>query len=669
MKRVKDFLRMALKSWKVKLLVGFVALLVVTVLSAEFTSRPSFCPTCHYMEPFYESWKASSHNDVSCVTCHFPPGLAGTIRGKVEGLVQVVNYLARSYTRRRPWAEITDASCLQSGCHETRLLKGKVIFKGVVFDHQDHLTEMRRGKKLRCTSCHSQIVQGDHMVVTETTCFLCHFKRTGDVDPQLVTRLSNCQKCHHWESIPKEEMVEFRFDHTNVVKRNIDCTRCHSETVIGDGFVPKENCYACHFDYERLSKYDNTTLLHEVHVSEHKIECIQCHLQIQHKIQKLSVERGLDCATCHMNTHMEQLTLFIGQDVDGIKGIPNPMYKAGLNCASCHIFHEELIGQAEVHVAKPKSCETCHGKGYARLLQMWEKSADQKLQLVRRVLKQFETRMNDNPGVNNHKRVQQYIDLAKEGIHLVEVGKAIHNVTYSNKILKETYRLLERANQVGNLQVSIPQVVFDVTQPSECFSCHVGVEDLSVNYKGRIFNHSTHLLQEKLQCNRCHSNLRRHGEMIVSDQDCNSCHHKQATEDNCTQCHATEEKIYLGTFAQQMEPDVMAEAEVTCAECHIPEDEILRPDISMCESCHDPEYVDTGKQWMDDVDRLSAEVFELIQILETDPRVAEKEQFQELRRLYHQVRHASARGIHNYEGTMAFLDWLKEQLRQMSPGI
>ena len=66
-----------------------------------------------------------------------------------------------------------------SGCHETRLLQGKVKFKRFYFDHKPHLTELRRGKKLRCTSCHSQIVQGDHMKVTESTCFLCHFKEIG----------------------------------------------------------------------------------------------------------------------------------------------------------------------------------------------------------------------------------------------------------------------------------------------------------------------------------------------------------------------------------------------------------------------------------------------------------------------------------------------------------
>src|SRR5512135_199739 len=68
-------------------------LIVLTAGAAEFTSRPQFCPTCHYMESFYESWQASKHNRISCVKCHFDPGLAGTVRGKLEGLVQVVKYV------------------------------------------------------------------------------------------------------------------------------------------------------------------------------------------------------------------------------------------------------------------------------------------------------------------------------------------------------------------------------------------------------------------------------------------------------------------------------------------------------------------------------------------------------------------------------------------------
>ncbi|NNE47835.1 MAG: hypothetical protein HKN37_14380, partial [Rhodothermales bacterium] len=202
--------------------IGVLAILFVG-LSAEYTSRPTFCPTCHYMEPYYESWIAApAHEEVSCVTCHFPPGIAGTIRGKVEGLVQVVNYLGSSYTRRKPWAEIDDASCLQSGCHETRLLSGTVGFRGVAFDHEPHLGDLRRGKELRCTSCHSQIVQGDHIRVTETTCFLCHLKPEGVIETAEFERASDCTTCHVWDSVTVEQPSEITAFHKEVTSRGLE---------------------------------------------------------------------------------------------------------------------------------------------------------------------------------------------------------------------------------------------------------------------------------------------------------------------------------------------------------------------------------------------------------------------------------------------------------------
>src|SRR6266545_3885262 len=77
--------------------------LVLTAAAAEYTSRPGFCPTCHYMESFYQSWRTSAHNKVDCVECHFEPGIAGTIKGKLNGLVQIVNYISLSYKTRKPW--------------------------------------------------------------------------------------------------------------------------------------------------------------------------------------------------------------------------------------------------------------------------------------------------------------------------------------------------------------------------------------------------------------------------------------------------------------------------------------------------------------------------------------------------------------------------------------
>ena len=32
--------------------------------------RASFCPKCHYMQPYVDQWKASKHSGVECVKCH-----------------------------------------------------------------------------------------------------------------------------------------------------------------------------------------------------------------------------------------------------------------------------------------------------------------------------------------------------------------------------------------------------------------------------------------------------------------------------------------------------------------------------------------------------------------------------------------------------------------------
>ena len=55
-----------------------------------------------------------------------------------------------------------------------------MVFKNVLFSHPRHIEQMRRQKQLRCTTCHSQIVQGAHMTVTDVECFICHFYKTKD---------------------------------------------------------------------------------------------------------------------------------------------------------------------------------------------------------------------------------------------------------------------------------------------------------------------------------------------------------------------------------------------------------------------------------------------------------------------------------------------------------
>jgi len=250
----------------------------------EVSSSPQLCNTCHIMKPYVEAWRTSKHNQVPCVDCHYPPELRGTIWVKYQALSQVAKWATQTYSSK-PFAEIEDASCLRSGCHESRLLRGKVVYKrGIIFDHQPHLEEVRRGRQLRCTSCHSQIVVGTHIEVTESTCFLCHFK--GTKNGRELRPIAGCTGCHQ---PPKGDILvgSIRFNHEEMLRRGVACEKCHLNVIEGNGEAPRERCFTCHNQPEKLERYPDTPFIHDFHVATHNIECARCHTEIKHQLPPL----------------------------------------------------------------------------------------------------------------------------------------------------------------------------------------------------------------------------------------------------------------------------------------------------------------------------------------------------------------------------------------------
>ncbi|MFN3821592.1 MAG: NapC/NirT family cytochrome c, partial [bacterium] len=88
-------------------IIGVIAAILLA-LFVEVTSQPGFCVTCHYMRPYFASWKESSHKNVPCTMCHYPPGFRHTVRQKFTAVSMVVNYITGIYKRSKPWAEISD---------------------------------------------------------------------------------------------------------------------------------------------------------------------------------------------------------------------------------------------------------------------------------------------------------------------------------------------------------------------------------------------------------------------------------------------------------------------------------------------------------------------------------------------------------------------------------
>jgi len=653
-------------------LIGSIAVAVLFFASVWYTNRSDFCTTCHYMQPFYDAWASSSHSMVPCRDCHYEPGYSSVVKGKLRDLNQLVKYWTKAYQRSKPWAEIADASCLRSGCHEMRLLEGQVKFKKTNFDHKPHLEQMRRGKRLRCTSCHSQIVQGDHMTVTETTCILCHFKR----DEQ-DRHLSECTICHDPPTVVEGQAEPPKFDHVHVIERPIDCLKCHGQMVVGDGAVPRERCYACHWERERLDQFHNTELMHAKHITESKIECDRCHLSMQHKsVHKEQVMP--ECQTCHTDFHRMQANLFIGHGGRGVPDLPNPMYEKGLSCQGCHVLHvgaHELHVNGETFVASGASCEPCHGAGYDRLLADWNKSVNRKSKVVGKALTDAKNTLALRPGNDSIPGSAAWLlNAAEHNYDMVRLGKPIHNIVYANELLEAAHEQLNKffAMQAPGYQLPTIEQSEEVI-PTACVSCHIGIENIDARIFGLTYSHQRHLIEAELPCGRCHSNQRRHGELVVQKQDCLSCHHSQVERD-CGYCHDVQQAIISGDskFLPLEEPDIMFAAEVDCRQCHqLPDGLITTPAPQRCADCHDNDYADLQREWLDEFTPLRQSVEDRLYHLETTlTGSADSAVLNRVRQHIESMTADGSRGSHNHfelmrilEEDLAALDRLVEEER------
>ena len=245
---------------------------------------------------------------------------------------------------------------MRSGCHETRLLSGRVDFQGIPFDHAPHLGNLRRGKQLRCTSCHSQIVQGAHMTVTASTCYLCHFK--GEFFNE---GLGTCTRCHQ---IPEQEFDlggGVKFTHELAFEKGIDCASCHSDLIRGNGEVPVERCTVCHNRPDDLKHINDGTFMHQMHVTDHHVDCLSCHLQIHHtRDPHYIASAAANCASCHTNPHQAQVAVLTGTGARSIPDRLTGMAAVRITCTTCHTS-ENVSGEGTVLMkASLQLCTSCH---------------------------------------------------------------------------------------------------------------------------------------------------------------------------------------------------------------------------------------------------------------------------------------------------------------------
>lgn len=572
-----------------------ILLVVGAGVFVRVSESPQFCLSCHIMKPYYDAWEESSHKDVNCLECHYPPTLGGHIASKFRAISQVVQYFTGSYGTRF-WAEIPDEACLREGCHDTRLLSGSVTFKeGIAFDHAFHLGEMRRGKKLRCTSCHSQIVVGTHIEVTESVCFTCHFKGAT-----LGKGTADCLLCHG----PPAEVVTYKgltFDHGDYLAREVPCTKCHLHVVEGDGEVPDTRCYSCHGD--RSDAVTDPVLLHRIHVTDHKVECFECHLEIRHGALELSPMLTPNCGSCHGEMHAPAENLYVGTGGLDTASVPDAMFEAQVSCAGCHVAPStgalEAFAAGMPH-ATGEACVTCHGAGYDRVLKDWQRDTREAHRKASALVAAAKGAVYaSGAGDAARAKARTLIAQAEKNLELVarDGSWGAHNVIYANALIETAAAKADSAAKSVGRKVSYSVAAFEVPAEKDtcAWRCHFGVERQPITVHGKSFDHGLHLSREGIECGSCHD-MERHGVTLSTAYNCSACHHVKA-EGDCGRCHGDVSHLTVTYKGKAFDHGAhAARSGLSCAGCHPAEGPTgvtgdcsachHRPRGKSCEECH-----------------------------------------------------------------------------------
>ncbi|MEI7835721.1 MAG: NapC/NirT family cytochrome c [Planctomycetota bacterium] len=464
----------------------------------EYTMQPDFCRSCHIMEPYYQAWHASAHKNVPCADCHFEPGLANTLKGKWQASSQAVKYITGTFGSK-PHAEVRDESCLREGCHERRILEGKVKWTAyrdrsqeagsarkhettgqkknppggerkdeitIQFDHAPHMQKEPRGMTLRCVSCHSQIVQGQHIVITLDTCYLCHFKGRGLEHGRTEQNMTpaGCRACHNAPQ-GKVTTATGTFTHEDYIKRGVACQKCHAETIKGDGGVPKQVCWNCHNVLTHISRYGETKFMHENHVTNHKVDCSSCHVRIEHNLGAAAPKRVVrdgrehavfdagGCGLCHTQTHGGPMDLYRGVGGRGVPAMPSPMFRTQVNCAACHKETKrpgeiaEIVGQT--FQASQQCCTDCHGNKYDGEVERLKKIIATSMGDAEKIFSRAQGKLQSMFPRESERPLEarRALDDAAHNIRFVKLGHGVHNVNYAVALLNAAVDFCRQAEK------------------------------------------------------------------------------------------------------------------------------------------------------------------------------------------------------------------------------
>ena len=183
----------------------------------EATSSSKFCSSCHEMKPEYYTWKASTHSEVDCVSCHVEPGAKNVAKGKADNVVEAFKKSTDTYTApiQMP-KEIPNSAC--ESCHNMKT-RDVTPPGDLIIPHDKHLSQ-----GIKCTQCHSGVAHGK--IAERNVTFKSDYSKWDDTLGKAMmnnvkftnTKMETCMDCHEARGVSTE------------------CKTCHST-----GMLPKSH--------------------------------------------------------------------------------------------------------------------------------------------------------------------------------------------------------------------------------------------------------------------------------------------------------------------------------------------------------------------------------------------------------------------------------------------
>jgi Class III cytochrome C family len=680
----------------------FLGLILINCIYYFASAYNPGCVMCHYMKPYFEQSDNSVHKDVSCVTCH--PSR------RILTAPYLLRYIAGSYNPR-PRAEVDDKVCIK--CHEEQdLKKGTAFEMNISFNHSDHLSDLKRGKKLRCTSCHARGEYEQHFEINKNVCFTCHFKgaETGHSSTE-------CNVCHGFP-VKTVEHGGFKFNHESYLKIGVDCSQCHLDVTNGNAEVEKKRCYQCHV--ERTEEFSNSEKIHDVHISKRGVDCEECHNEIQHGKVKMINTLEANCENCHQLRHTPQREMYIGSEGRGVGSISSRMFAAQVSCEGCHVDLNN-DGKSDMNERR-QSCVNCHSQGYDKMLDKWVSGIDESVKAVEPAFEQTRQLLNSEKARGkNIEGLQTFFKDAEANFNLVKEGRGVHNIDYALKLLLNVASNLEGINEkIGNknFRVNKSRLMTDdneycnlchfvipskninkfasddfphaehmkftqctkchsrdehrkITATKEtCESCHKNFSSVpeNIRYKSILFSHKLHTSKSNISCKVCHVGAD-FSRIQIKNNVCSGCHHKDEQSKNCVNCHPLQNNTYIGNILSgKHDPDIMSSAGTQCNDCHNPsKTSIIRPKDNFCASCHDASYTSMKDDWIKEIRTKSSEISSLISSIDIqDVSDEEKQKIQGAKSLVSLIKSDGSKGLHNYLVLSSLLDRSIKEIKEIA---